>query len=235
MFNYKCPECGKGIVREKREPYEVNFRGIKFLVPDAILGVCDHCGAKNFDGKEYKRWEKLFEKSLHEKQKPLSPAEIKRIREQLGLNQRQFAVLIGCTRQSVYNWENTKRRVPQSRQADLMIRLLAERLQNENVDVLGFFFVEAKKVGVKLPQMEVSKPPAHQDTAIIEMLSSFIASLRNDAEKVLESFEVARQENRSSGRADQVRRGVPERTRQTHDLASSKVRRRINKRNSRAA
>jgi len=148
MYNFPCHECG-GQLKSERKKHEVNFRGIHFVVPDALIGVCTKCGTEYFEGKEYDRWEKLFEKTLAARQKPLSPVEIKAIRQRLGLNQRQFSVLLGCSRQSIYNWENPKRRKPQERQADLMMRLLAEP------EALEFLLNRAQEIGVVLPRPDL--------------------------------------------------------------------------------
>lgn len=152
MSNFLCEKCGKGTVEQRKVEHEANFRGIKFLIKDAVIGICNNCGAEYFDAKEFERWQQLFEVSLSNSNPPLSPSEIRTIRENLGLNQRQFSVLIGATRQSLYNWENENRRVAQSRQADLMIRLLSEWLHQPEVDVLDFLLREAKKSGIQLPK-----------------------------------------------------------------------------------
>lgn len=153
MFDYLCTDCRQGMVRETRKPYEVRWRGMTFRVDEAQLGVCDHCGAENFDGGEYKRWIGLFEKEIERRQKPLAPDEIKRIRLALGLNPRQLALLIGCSHQSIYNWENPKRRRPPERQADLMIRLL------EVPEALGFLLRRAEEIGIVLPRVTPRRMP----------------------------------------------------------------------------
>lgn len=159
MYDFPCHECGSEI-RPQRMEHKVNFRGIHFLVPDALIGVCTKCGTQHFEGKEYDRWEKLFEKSLTERQKPLSPLEIKALRQRLGLNQRQFSVLLGCSRQSIYNWENPKRRKPQERQADLMIRLLAEP------EALEFLLNRAQEIGVMLPRPSIPARAASANSPV---------------------------------------------------------------------
>lgn len=59
-----------------------------------------------------------------------------------------FARLIGCTRQSIYNWEKVDRASPPSRMADLLMKLVRQSLHSEMVDVLTFLLEEAKKWGV---------------------------------------------------------------------------------------
>lgn len=168
MTEFPCEECENGIVHQQRVEHEANFRGMKFLIKDAMAGVCDKCGARYFKGKEIERWEKLFEINLQEKQHPLSPTEIKEIRAKLGLNQRQFSVLIGATRQSLYNWENEERQTPQSRQADLIIRVLKEYLENPGDNILDFLLSEARRIGVNLPSPQ--KPQRQKVTPLTERM-----------------------------------------------------------------
>lgn len=56
MFNYPCDECS-GTVIEKQIEHEHNIQGVRFVVPDARVGICDGCGAMYYDGRELKRWE----------------------------------------------------------------------------------------------------------------------------------------------------------------------------------
>lgn len=62
MFNYKCQECGRGTVRPTRiTNYQTKFDEEPFTVPEAVIGVCDICGARHFNAQEWKRWRRLFE------------------------------------------------------------------------------------------------------------------------------------------------------------------------------
>ncbi len=60
-FEYPCLECGRGTMRTTRVPhYQTKINGIPFVVDEAVIGVCDQCGAIDFDPQETKRWEALF-------------------------------------------------------------------------------------------------------------------------------------------------------------------------------
>lgn len=151
MFGYRCQECGKGIVKPIRvQNYLTKFAGYPFIVPEAIIGKCELCGAKHFSSSERKRWKKLFQESLESQGELLTPQEIRSLRKQLGLEMKDFALLIGCTLQSLSNWENPSRRRPQPRVADLMMRLLQASLQKGEIDVLKFLLIHVKKMGVEL-------------------------------------------------------------------------------------
>jgi ribonuclease HIII len=151
MFNYKCEECGKGTVKKAVfHDYKTKIKGYPFVVPEAIIGVCDNCGAKHFEARETKRWEALYLKDLESKHISLSAGDIVEIRKSLGLSMEDFAYLSGCTRQSIYNWEKADRTAPQSRMADLMLKIIRQSCTNRNVDVISFLIEEASKIGIEI-------------------------------------------------------------------------------------
>jgi putative zinc finger/helix-turn-helix YgiT family protein len=155
MFDYICEECGKGTVRAKEfKNYKTKIKGYPFIVDKTIIGVCDKCGAKHYSGVETKRWEELFEKQLEREGIYLTPEEIEELRKALSLSIEDFAYLIGCTRQSIYNWERKDREKPQSRMADLIMKLVRHSFYYGKVDVINFLVEEAKKLGIT---MEIRK------------------------------------------------------------------------------
>ena len=88
----------------KLQNYKTKIKGYPFVVDEAIVGVRDKCDTRHFFGKETKLWETLYYRSLEEQEIFLSADEIKEIRDQLKLSMEDFARLIACTRQSIYNW-----------------------------------------------------------------------------------------------------------------------------------
>lgn len=154
-FGYKCPECGKGIVKEKEIlNYKTKIDNYPFIVPKAIIGICDTCGCKNFDPEERQRWVDLYRKHLEAQHISLTSEEISKIRKDLSLSMEKFANLIGCTRQSIYNWENIDRKIPQSRMVDLIITLIKENIYKGKINVVEFLVKEAKKVGIDIKLKE---------------------------------------------------------------------------------
>lgn len=148
-FQYKCQECGRGTVVEKVVPeYHTKVRGYPFTVKDARIGICSVCGAEHFAAQETDRWERIFEEG-HAKHF-LSPAELQELRKSLGLSMEQFAFLVGCTRQSLYNWERHDRGRPQSRMADLLMKLVRESHKQGSVDVISVLAREAEQLGVHI-------------------------------------------------------------------------------------
>ena len=106
-FNYKCPECGKGMVRTERfKDYPTKVKGIPFLVPFAYIGVCSACGRKNFNAAERQRWEKIFynkasqRSALRELQKKVKESAFELRRLQL------------LTRKTIRKWDKRMRLKP---------------------------------------------------------------------------------------------------------------------------
>lgn len=155
-FGYKCQECGRGKVREKVFPeYNTKLKGYPLTVKDARIGICDRCEAQHFDPNETTRWKTLFEEKQAEFY--LKPSDIRELQKQIGLSMEQFATLLGCTRQSLYNWQRPDRSVPQSRMADLFMRLVRKSLHEGEIDVLSFLTSEAAKLGFYLTVSPRSK------------------------------------------------------------------------------
>lgn len=95
-------------------------------------------------------WQSQNNKDLELKHISLLPDEIEAVRKSLGLSMEDFAYLIGCTRQSIYNWEKRNREKLQSRMADLVIKLVRHSFEIGKVDVINFLIEEAKKLGITI-------------------------------------------------------------------------------------
>lgn len=148
-FGYKCQECGEGKVQEKvLHEYNTKVKGYPLTVKDARIGVCDRCGAYHFDPNETVRWRTLFEEKQAEFY--LQPSEIRDLQKQLGLSMEQFATLLGSNRQSLYNWQRHNRSTPQSRMADLFMRLVRESHRVGEINVLDFLTSQAAQLGFDL-------------------------------------------------------------------------------------
>lgn len=167
LFEYPCPECGRGTVRTTRvQNYKTKIRGYPFIVNEALIGVCDQCGAESFAPEETKRWEELFAQSLEARQAFLSPGEISELRKTLNLSMEDFARLVGSTRQSLSMWEKEDRAYPPVRTADLLMKLVRQSFQAGSVNVLSFLLDEARKWGVII---ELRRPaaPLRQNGSVV--------------------------------------------------------------------
>lgn len=144
MFGYRCTKCNRGTVKAETVPeFETKFDGIPFVVHNATVGVCDHCGTRNFSAQEWRRWREEFRRSQEAQGLLLSAGAITELRESLGLGIADFAKLIGSSRQPIYSWECPGREVPQSRMADLMLRLVRESHIRGEVNVIEYLASEA--------------------------------------------------------------------------------------------
>lgn len=151
MFGYKCQECHEGTVRETTvKGYQTRFDRVPFTVPEAIIGVCDKCGAYSYDAREYKRWRALFEAESQKSGRLLSAQEITALRTRLGLSKSDFAALLGTTRQSVYWWEREDRDRPQSLAYDNMLRLVKVSAERGSVDVVAYLAQRAAEAGIHI-------------------------------------------------------------------------------------
>lgn len=163
LFEYSCPECGRGAVKTTRvHNYKTKIKGYPFVVDEALIGVCDQCQAESFAPEETRRWEELFSRSLEAHHAFLLPEEIGELRKSLGLSMEDFARLIGSTRQSISMWEKTNRTAPPIRTADLLMKLVRQSLQSGPVDVPTFLLDEARKWGVVI---ELRRPATRSNTS----------------------------------------------------------------------
>lgn len=148
MTNNRCANCGTQRIEFRNvKDFETKVRGVPFVVPEATIGTCISCGAKFFTPQEIRRWQELFDTEQQRTGRLLTSEDIQCIRHALGLPINSFALLIGTTRQSVYNWERKDRKAPQLRLADLLLRLTRESTVNGSVDVLQFL---SEQSGVEL-------------------------------------------------------------------------------------
>jgi putative zinc finger/helix-turn-helix YgiT family protein len=165
MSKNHCAKCGKGEIEiRKVDNFETMIRGNHFTVPEAKIGVCKSCGAKVFDPIEIRRWQKLYETDLVHKGHFLAASDIRNIRQALGLQISQFALLLGTTRQSVYNWERDNRNSPQMKLVDLLLRLIRKSMEEGVVDVVQYLREQAGLDG-HVHEDCTSRPPGRLQRA----------------------------------------------------------------------
>lgn len=144
MFGYRCEKCHDGTVKATTlERFETRFDGTPFVVENATVGICDQCGAKYFNASEWKAWRERFWKSQESEGRLLSAGAITQIRKSVSMGIADFARLIGCSRQSLYSWECATRKIPQSRMADLILKLVRESHDTGAIDVVNFLLRES--------------------------------------------------------------------------------------------
>jgi len=161
MFGYKCEDCGKGIVRtETKKDYVVKVEGDDFKVPEAIIGVCDKCGAINYSGKEVERWKKEYQD--WKRSAYVNPKTIKKIRDKLNLNQGDFADLIGVSRQSLIEWEKEDRKRTQPNSINILLKSIKRELDGKLGSFIEYLVRQyqermRKEISIDLPTKRKSK------------------------------------------------------------------------------
>jgi DNA-binding transcriptional regulator YiaG len=164
MFGYLCEKCGRGRVKATTiEGFPTRFDGTPFIVPTAAVGVCGKCGAKYFSSGERKKWREQFWKWQESQGRILSAEAIRQLRRDLQLTIADFARLVGCSRQSLYSWENSSRSIPQSRMADLLLRVVRESHARGEVNVVQFLERETRSA------LPIVKPASHPPRSVGRM------------------------------------------------------------------
>jgi putative zinc finger/helix-turn-helix YgiT family protein len=104
-FPWLCGQCGAEKVFPEKIAYETNLRydgrDYKIVVPDLPALKCRECGAVLLNNESDAHLSSAFREQL----KLLQPATIREGRKGLGLNQREFAELLGVAEESVSRWE----------------------------------------------------------------------------------------------------------------------------------
>ncbi|BAK44191.1 type II TA system antitoxin MqsA family protein [Eggerthella sp. YY7918] len=119
----QCVECGAAI-NWIVGPIEWNVKGERITVDKVEHGICSVCGEIYFaDGVSSDVQHRAVEvyKAAHGL---LTGAEIRAIRQRLGLSQARFEHLIGAGPKTVVRWENGT--VFQNRTADMLMRIIRD-------------------------------------------------------------------------------------------------------------
>lgn len=119
----RCVECGAR-VNWITGPVEWDVKGERIAVDKVEHGICSVCGETYFSegiSSDVQRRAVDAYKSAHGL---LSGAEIRLLRQRLGLSQARFEQLIGAGPKTVVRWENGT--VFQNRTADTLMRVLRD-------------------------------------------------------------------------------------------------------------
>ncbi len=116
-----CPACDAGQFREQRIDYTVTASGgVKVVVPNLLVEVCDHCDEilLSVDAAA------AVDAAIAEQTEQLTPRELERIREDLGVDQTEMSEILGLGGKTYHRWEKGNQ-VP-SRSMGYYLRALAE-------------------------------------------------------------------------------------------------------------
>lgn len=165
-----CPACDVGQIQEQRLNYTVTAAdGVKVIIPNLLVEVCDHCGEIVLSADAAT----AVDAAIAEQTEQLTPRELERIREDLGVDQTEMSEILGLGGKTYHRWEKGNQ-VP-SRSMGYYLRALAEfpeafawlrargwktknRLDRFAMATVEFDFCEA------FPHLTARRAPAMHDT-----------------------------------------------------------------------
>ncbi len=124
MTAERCVACGEpSSVLEKVVPLKVESGGKSTVIQDRRM-VCDKCGNVSYVGAQISEHERAAAAAIREIEGLLSADELQRIRAKYRLKQTDMEQMLSTGPKTWTRWERGK--VPQSKAADKLIRLIAE-------------------------------------------------------------------------------------------------------------
>jgi putative zinc finger/helix-turn-helix YgiT family protein len=130
-FPWRCIECGEKQIFRLATDYFVTVKH-EIQVPGLEIPTCRKCGEQVFTSKEDDQITAKLRAEIH----LLTPEEIRSKRQELSLNQEEFADQIGAAKETISRWETGA--VIQSRAMDNLLRLYFE--SEEVREMLGHRF-----------------------------------------------------------------------------------------------
>lgn len=118
----QCPICGQCAVISTSDPYKVEFRDSSYAVTGFTYDVCTDCGEELFASGQVDAIHSAAVAMAREAQGLLTPGQIRQLRTDLSLRQKDLEEILGVGPKSVTRWE--KGTVFQSAVADRFMRKL---------------------------------------------------------------------------------------------------------------
>ena len=119
-----CPICGKGELRERKGEEEFGYKGKTKRISNYVTETCSYCNEEIVSKESLKRAGKELTEFKREVDGFLTPKQIKRIRENLGLTQELMAQYLGGGVKAFARYESGA--VCQSRAMDNLLRILSK-------------------------------------------------------------------------------------------------------------
>lgn len=123
MAANQCPECGHAAFGERIEPLTVEHNGQSRTIRDRGT-VCGNCGHVGYVGSQISGHELAVAAVIRDIEGLLSAEELQRIRLKYRFRQTDMEQMLSTGPKTWTRWERGK--VPQSKAADKLIRLLGE-------------------------------------------------------------------------------------------------------------
>jgi HTH-type transcriptional regulator/antitoxin MqsA len=127
----ECIMCGQDCATEQRENRTVDVGGYSVTLPDVYFH-CSACDEKYHTGIQSKNFDKALIEARRRREGLLSGADIRRIRQSVGLSQAQLESALGIGAKTVIRWENNVG--IQSKTVDDVLRLI--EFDSENLRFL---------------------------------------------------------------------------------------------------
>ena len=159
MNCFPCPDCDSGtMVEEVVAEYEARLGGVTFKVPNARIHRCSDCNGISVDAQELKRWRKIRDEHLATLGQAPSPAEVRKLRERLGLSVATLANLLGVTRQTVHAWERENGQGVPFSPSSLLVRMLQVETDQQLPGIFSYLLDAARQRGSFVdPEKHVSQ------------------------------------------------------------------------------
>lgn len=129
-MNIKCGACGEATEACTGQDYHYTESGLDNVYLSNIeLRVCESCGEVTPRIPRINRLHETIAKALALKPYPLSGAEVRFLRKQLGLKAKEFAAHLRVDASTYSRWENGDQQI--GGQSDALIRLFYFRIVEE--------------------------------------------------------------------------------------------------------
>jgi putative zinc finger/helix-turn-helix YgiT family protein len=115
--------CGEVAVEERAGPFTVEHNGKTAIIQDRRM-VCASCGNVSYQGTQISEHELAVGTAIRQMEGLLSPQELSRVRLKYRFKQTDMEQMLSTGPKTWTRWERGK--VPQSKAADKLIRVIAE-------------------------------------------------------------------------------------------------------------
>lgn len=124
MSETKCPMCGEGVLRSRREARRYG-RGVEVVLENVVVRHCPACGEELVVIPAIEALHKAIAASLAKSAARLRPGEIRFLRTFLGYSSADFARVMGVSPETVSRWESLRAPQKMGTTAERLLRLMA--------------------------------------------------------------------------------------------------------------
>jgi len=121
MIKQPCPLCGEVAQEHRVKPMEYTYKNVSFII-NQPAAWCDACGEGIIDNKDSNTVAHLIQEEKARIDGLLTPSEIKHVRQQLKLTQKQAAAIFGGGINAFNRYEQGKLPIP--RPLSLLLTIL---------------------------------------------------------------------------------------------------------------